>query len=64
MLAHKVKEPRMMQLVDTMHAGHVPHPNVMRVLRIVDGGSDNLQFTKRDIQNKFVLFVWLLLYAK
>jgi hypothetical protein len=47
----------MMQLVDTMHAGHVPHPNVMRVPRIVAGGSDNLQFTERDIQNRYVLFV-------
>jgi hypothetical protein len=57
MSAHKVKEPSMMQLVDTMHAGHVPHPNVMRVLRIIAGGSDNLQFTERDIQNRFVFFV-------
>jgi hypothetical protein len=57
MSAHKVKEPGMMQLVDTMHAGHVPHPNVMRVLRSVAGGSDNLQFTERDIKNMFVLFV-------
>jgi hypothetical protein len=32
----------------------------MRVLRIVAGGSDNLQFTERDIQNRFVFFVWLL----
>jgi hypothetical protein len=64
MSAHKVKEPSMMQLVDTMHAGHVPHPNVMWVPRIVAGGSDNLHFTERDIQNRYVLFVWLLPYAK
>jgi hypothetical protein len=36
----------------------------MRVLRSVAGGSDNLQFTERDIKNMFVLFVWLLLHAK
>jgi len=30
--AHKVEDPAVMNLVDTMHASHVPHPNAMRVL--------------------------------
>lgn len=55
MTAHKIKDPGVMQLIDTKQAGHVPHPNVMRVLRSIAGGSDNLQFTERDVQNSLCL---------
>ena len=52
MRAHKVEDPAMMNLVDTMHASHVPHPNVMHVLRNVAGGAENLHLTERDIHNR------------
>ena len=52
MRAHKVEDPFVMNLVDTMHASQVPHPNVMRVLRSVAGGVENLHLTERDVQNR------------
>ncbi|KAG2606332.1 hypothetical protein PVAP13_4NG226311 [Panicum virgatum] len=52
MRAHKVEDPSVMNLVDTMHASQVPHPNVMRVLRSVAGGVENLHLTERDVQNR------------
>ena len=52
MRAHKVEDPSVMNLVDTMHASQVPHPNVMHVLHSVAGGAENLHLTERDIQNR------------
>lgn len=55
MRSHKKQDPAVVNLVDTMHAGGVAHVNVMRVLRKFAGGSENLHFTERDIQNRCVL---------
>jgi hypothetical protein len=33
----------------------IPHANVMRVLRSVSSGSENMRFTERDVQNKLAL---------
>ena len=52
MRSHKSKDPAVTGLMDTTHASKVPHTNVMRVLRTVSGGSENLRFTERDIQNR------------
>ncbi|KAG2649634.1 hypothetical protein PVAP13_1NG122519 [Panicum virgatum] len=52
MRAHKVEDPAVMNLVDTMYASHVPYPNVMCVLRNIAGGAENLHLTERDIQNR------------
>ncbi|CAL4969684.1 unnamed protein product [Urochloa decumbens] len=52
MRSHKKQDPAVVKLVDTMHAGHVAHVNVMRVLRRFAGGSENLHLTERDIQNR------------
>ncbi|CAO2152206.1 unnamed protein product [Urochloa humidicola] len=52
MRAHKKQDPAVNQLVATMHEGHVSHTSVMRVLRKIAGGSENLHITERDIQNR------------
>ncbi|CAO2144062.1 unnamed protein product [Urochloa humidicola] len=52
MRSHKKQDPALVQLVDTMHAGHVRHADVMRVLRRASGGSENVHLTERDIQNR------------
>ena len=54
MRAHKVQDPAMISLVDTMHHGHVLHPNIMRVLHTFAGGLENLHLTERDIQNRYI----------
>ncbi|CAL5082383.1 unnamed protein product [Urochloa decumbens] len=51
MRSHK-QQDAVVELVDTMHAGHVAHVNVMRVLRRFAGGSENLHVTEWDIQNR------------
>lgn len=52
MQAHKGMDEGTMEMVDLMHASHVPHTNVMNMLRKAVGGSENLNLTERDIQNR------------
>jgi hypothetical protein len=55
MRCHKSKDPGVTSLMDTLHARKVPHANMMRVHRSVSGGSENLRFTERDVQNMLAL---------
>ena len=55
MRSHKGVDPATMGMVDVMQASRVPHANVMSVLRKTVGGSENLNLTERDIQNRYVL---------
>jgi hypothetical protein len=55
MRCHKSKDLGVTSLMDTLHASKVPHANVMRVLRSVSSGSENMHFTERDVQNRLAL---------
>lgn len=55
MHCHKCMDPATMEIMDVMQASHVPHANLMSVLKKVAGGSKNLRLTERDVQNRYVL---------
>lgn len=52
MRAHKLKDPAMEKIIETMHRAKVKHVNVMSVLKQSVGGSENLNMTERDVQNR------------
>lgn len=52
MHSHKGVDQATMGMVDMMHDCRVPHANVMSVLRKAVGGSENLNLTERDVQNR------------
>jgi hypothetical protein len=53
MRAHKLKDTPMDDMIDAMHRANIRHVNVMNVLRDSVGGSENLNMTERDIQNRY-----------
>ena len=52
MSGHKMKEPVMDDMINIMQKAKIGHVNVMNVLRQSVGGSENLNLTERDIQNR------------
>ena len=52
MSGHKMKEPVMDDMINIMQKAKIGHVNVMNVLRQSIGGSENLNLTERDIQNR------------
>ena len=52
MSGHKLKEPAVDDMINVMHKARVSHVKVMNVLKESVGGSENLNITERDIQNR------------
>lgn len=61
MRSHKMKDPAMDEMIDVMHRAKVNHVHVMSILRESVGGSENLNLTERDVQNRYLTHEFLCL---
>jgi hypothetical protein len=52
MSEHKLKEATILDMINIMHKTRFSHVKVMHVLNESDRGSENLNITKCDIQNR------------